>query len=113
MAGVPLEPDFGFAGALIRKGEREALRRGGPKRQQQLEADLRSMWANDQTGTIQVKTSGRIFSCLTRFRVNSQCARADKTLTVISIFPIPANSRHTYFDLTQSLRHWVANPVDQ
>jgi len=31
---------------------------GVQKRQQQLEADLRSMWANDQTGTIQVQTSG-------------------------------------------------------
>ena len=46
---------FGFAGTCIRESDGEALRAWVQKRQQQLEAGLRSMWANDHAGTNQVQ----------------------------------------------------------
>ena len=46
---------FGFAGTCIHESDGEALRAWVQKRQQQLEAGLRSMWANDHAGTNQVQ----------------------------------------------------------
>lgn len=56
LAGVPLERVSILLGHSSVKVTERHYAPWIQKRQQQLEADLRSMWANDQTGTNQVQT---------------------------------------------------------